>query len=61
MDRALSNLITTTNTPLAEAIHLATTNPATLLNLPPDLQPGAPANFNRYLNNHLTQTILQGK
>jgi N-acetylglucosamine-6-phosphate deacetylase len=58
MDRALTNLMQTTNTPLTEAIHLATTNPATLLSLPPDLQPGSPAHFNRYLDNHLTQTIL---
>jgi N-acetylglucosamine-6-phosphate deacetylase len=62
MDRAVTNLVRFTGTPLATAVRLASYNPATLLGLESRLIPGQPASFNLFDSaGHLHSTILNGE
>jgi N-acetylglucosamine-6-phosphate deacetylase len=62
MDRAVANLQRFTGATLSTALHLATHNPAALLDLPNPLAPGQPASFNRFSpEGHLTAVMLLGR
>ncbi len=64
MDRAIANLQSFTDAPLATAVRLASANPAHMLGLDHlvELAPGRPASFNRFdKTGRLHSTILFGK
>lgn len=61
MDHAVANVQKFTGTSLANAVRLASTNPATMLGVESSVAPGQPANFNIFgADGQLQATILDG-
>ena len=61
LDRAVANLCRITRTTLDVAVRLASTNPRAMLGFPPELVPGAPADFNIYDTHGIRRrTMLRG-